>query len=116
MSLRHRIAGWFVTPVDMQFTVPPADIVPGFQLPAALPANAEAEYAARIDVALRLIAGVLEDESHKPTGTRNVARFDLALEVRSALRPSASGSEVLREVPSVGIRYASVPVVPGRSS
>jgi hypothetical protein len=113
MTLRNRIAGWFVTPVDLQFTVAPADIVPGFQLDDT-PASAELEHQARRKAALRHIHRTLL-ESLKDPGLRDTALIDFCLELRSTLQPSAPGSEVLREVPPVGIRYPA-PVIPGRAA
>lgn len=113
MTLRNRIAGWFVTPVDLQFTVAPADIVPGFQLDDT-PASAELEHQARHKAALRHIHRTLLAESLKDPGLRDTALVDFCLELRSTLQPSPPGSEVLREVPPVGIRYKA-PVIPGRT-
>lgn len=107
MTTWQRIRDRFVTPIDVQFTVPPADIIPGFPTLDDTPEAAELEHHARHLAALRLVHAVLEEERAKPHGFRNVERFDLALELRSALQPSAAGSEVLRETPPVGIRYAA---------
>lgn len=126
MNLKQRIAGWFVTPVDMQFSVPPADIVPGFPSAVGIaavpprddaPAAVEVEEAVRVREALRLVEAALAAESARArkTGMRNPDLANLALELRSALRPAPADAEVLREVPPVGVRQA-VPSVPGRAA
>lgn len=113
MSILRRAAGWIVGPIEVENTVAPADIVPGFMV--VTPEAVELEHHARHVAALRHVHAVLEEESAKAAGFRNVGRFDLALELRSILLPSAAGSEVLREVAPVGVRYPA-PVAPGRAS
>lgn len=113
MSWRNFRNRFLVTPVDLQFTVPPADIVPGFQLDDT-PIAAELEHQARHKAALRHIHRTLLLESLKDPGLRDTALVDFCLELRSTLQPSPPGSEVLREVPPVGIRYKA-PVIPGRT-
>lgn len=73
------------------------------------------ELQARLRHVARLAERVLFAQSFKPDELRDAELIDLALDIRSALRPSPPGSEVLREMPPVGIRYA-VPIVPGRPS
>lgn len=115
MSTWQRFFGRLVTEIDRHPHVPPADIVPGFVELDDTPAAVELEQTARVREALRLVEAVLEEERRRPSGFRNVERFDMALDLRSALHPSAPGSEVLREAPPVGIRYPA-PVIPGRAS
>lgn len=115
MTLRNRIAGWFVTPVDLQFTVPPADIVPGFPTLDDTPEAAGLEHQARHTAALRHIHRTLLAESLKDPGLRDTALVDFCLELRSTLQPAPADAEVLREVPPVGIQRP-VPVIPGRTS
>lgn len=115
MTFRRWLVGRLFTPIRVEVTVPPADVVD-----VALDdtrASAALEQAARTREALRLVEAALAAESARArkTGVRNPALANLGLDVRSALLPSAPGSEVLREMPPVGIRYA-VPVVPGRAS
>lgn len=118
------LAGWLsryaATPVDRP-AVSAADIVPGFApadvVDVALddtPAAVELEQSARLTHAARIVHRTLLAESLKDPALRNVALMDLCLELRTALKPP-TGSEVLREVPPVGVRHA-VPVVPGRTS
>jgi hypothetical protein len=109
-------------PIRLDHTVPPADVVPLRDLLGGrdvvmveTPESAELEQAARLTHAARIVHRTLVAESLKVPELRNMALTDLCLELRSTLRPSAPGSEVLREVPSAGIRYA-VPVVPGRAA
>lgn len=115
MSLMRRVAGWVFTPIQVEFIVPPADVV-DLDLDDT-PAAAEIEHSARVTEALRLVELALARESNRArkTGTRNPDLVDVCLEVRSALLPSPPDAEVLREVPSVGIRYAA-PVIPGRAA
>lgn len=117
MSTWQRFFGRVVTEIDRHPHVPPADIVPGFPDLDDTPEAAELEQAARHREALRLVEAALARESARAraTGMRNPDLANLCLEVRSALRPSAPGSEVLREVPPVGIRYPA-PVIPGRAA
>ena len=114
MTTWQRFFGRLVTEIDRQPTVPPADIIPGFQLDDT-PAAAELEHQARHTAALRHIHRTLLLESLKDPGLRDTALIDFCLELRSTLQPSPPGSEVLREVPPVGIRYKA-PVIPGRAS
>lgn len=115
MTIRRWLVGQFFTPIQVEFTVPPADVVPGALTLDDTPAAVELEQSARLAEAVRLVEAVLEEERRRPSGCRNVERFDMALDLRSALRPSAPGSEVLREVPPVGIRHAAQ-VAPGRAA
>jgi hypothetical protein len=95
-------------PVTVEHTVPPADVVP-----TDTPEVVASEQHARMRHILRLAQRTLLFESGKPVGLRNTALIDLCLEIRSALLPSAPGTEVLREPPlPVQGRYG-VPVTPG---
>lgn len=124
MSTWQRFFGWLVTEIDRQPLVPPADIVPGFRpagdvVDVALddtPTSVELERTARDHAMRRLIHRTLLAESLKDPALRNGELTDFCLEARSILQPSAPGSEVLREVPPVGIRRPSVPVIPGWTS
>lgn len=97
-------------PVTVEHTVAPRDVVP-----VDTAETIHAELLARIKHAARLAERKLFEQSGKPEWLRDVELVDLCLDVRSALRPSAPGSEVLRELPPVPVRYA-VPVTPGRAS
>ena len=98
MSWRTLARGLY-GPATVEHTVPPADVIPA-RRPVIDPAEAEAiEQASRVEVALRLVDAALYAERAKPTGHRNVERLNLALEVRLALQPPASGSEVLHDAP-----------------
>jgi hypothetical protein len=94
--------GLYGTPT-VDHTVPPADIVPGFPADACpevvFDESAEVEQRAQIRAVTRLVHRTLLTESLKAEGMRNTELVDLCLEVRSALQPSAPGSEVLREAP-----------------
>jgi hypothetical protein len=86
-------------PATVEHTVPPADVVA-----PTLDDTAESttlERAARVAEALRLVEAALYREAKRgrDTGTRNPDLANLCLEVRSALRPSPPGSEVLHEAP-----------------
>lgn len=116
MSTWQRFFGWLVTEIDRQPHVPPAEIVPGFPPLDDTPASVELEHDARHKAMRRLIHRTLLAESLKDPALRNGELTDFCLEARSILQPSAPGSEVLREVPPVGIRRPSVPVIPGRTS
>jgi hypothetical protein len=107
MTLLNRIAGW----------AGKGDVPPPCTPLDDLPADAALEHIARNREVLRLVEAALarESERSRKTGTRNPDLANLCLEIRSALRPSAPGSEVLREVPPVGIRHAA-PVTPGRAA
>jgi hypothetical protein len=94
-----------VGPIEVDHVVPPADIVPGFLPMEDTPAVVELQHQAR-HAALRLITAVLQEERAKAQGFRDVARLDLALEIRSILLPARVGAELLGEVPPVGIRHA----------
>lgn len=121
MSHWHEFTRRLFTPIDVQHTVAPADVVPLDDLlgePVVLddtPAAVDLEQGARLKHAARIVHRTLVAESLKEGPQRNVELMDLCLELRSTLRPSAPGSEVLREVPPVGIRYPA-PVVPGGAS
>jgi hypothetical protein len=104
-SLYRGLAG----PVTVEHTVPPADIVPGFDQPVDTPEAAELEQAARVRAVTRLVHRTLLTESLKAEGMRNTELIDLCLEVRSALQPSAPGSEVLREAPPAAPLRAIAP-------
>jgi hypothetical protein len=113
MTTWQRFYRRLVTEIDRQPTVPPADIIPGFQLDDT-PIAAELEHQARHKAALRQIHRTLLAESLKDPGLRCTALLDFCLELRSTLQPSQPGSEVLREAPAV-VRNP-VPVIPGRTS
>lgn len=113
MSLKRKLVDLLFTPIQVEVIVPPRDVVD-----LALddtPAAVELEREARDKAIRRLIHRTLLAESLKDPALRNGELTDFCLEARSILRPSAPGSEVLREVPAVGIRRP-VPYVPGRAS
>jgi hypothetical protein len=115
MTFRRWLVDQLFTPIQVDVEVAEADVVD-----LALddtPAAAAIEHGARTREALRLVEAALALESarSRKTGMRNPDLANLCLEVRSALRPAPVGAEVLREVPSVGIRRA-VPYVPGRAA
>jgi hypothetical protein len=104
MSWRTLARGLY-GPAAVEHTVPPADVIPA-RRPVIDPAQADAiEQASRAEVALRLVEEVLLAETAKPTGHRNVDRYNLALEVRLALQPQP-GTQVLHDSPAPPLRTA----------
>jgi hypothetical protein len=77
-------------PVTVEHTILPTDVVP-----TDTPEVVASEQHARMRHILRLAQRTLLFESGKPVGLRNTALIDLCLEIRSALLPSAPGTEVL---------------------
>jgi hypothetical protein len=82
-------------PIEVERTVAPADIVPGFQ-PATAPDNTAAEEASRIDAAIRAVDAALQAERAKPEHDRNHGVYALALDVRLALEPMPRQEPLLR--------------------
>lgn len=111
--LNRKLTGRRQPPAPAHHVVPLDDLFParGLDLEDTA-ATVELEHEARLTHAARIVHRALVAESLKPEELRNHELMDLCLDLRSTLRPSAPGSEGLREQPAVGVRYA-VPVIPG---
>lgn len=115
MTTWQRFYSRLVTAIDVQPTVPPDGIIPGFPTLDDTPEAAELEQQARTRHMLRHVQRTLLLESLTDPGHRNQALIDFCLESRLILQPSPPDPQALREVPPVGIRYP-VPVIPGGAS
>lgn len=104
-------------PVTVTNTIPPADVIPRDHVMVEGVETLRIEHAARNAEAAAILERALaaEAESARITGVRQRDFEDACLDALSALRPSAPGSRVLREVPPVPHRYGA-PVIPGRAS
>jgi hypothetical protein len=91
--------------------LPPADVIPRGMVIADTGESLLIEAQARLTHAAREVERMLQAEAARTP--RNPALMNALLDLRSVLRPSAPGSEVLRESPPVPIGHA-VPVIPGR--
>jgi hypothetical protein len=110
------------TPIDVQHTVAPPDVVPLADLMRGetvhledTAQSVELEREARVRQMLRHIQRTLLTESFKDPNVRNQALLDFCLEARSILQPAPVDATQLREVPPLGIRYPT-PVIPGGAS
>lgn len=94
-------------PIRVEHTVPPADIVPGFDASPEVVSDDTAEQQARLRAVTRIVHRALLTESLKTEGSRNRGLYDLALDLRLALQPAPAETPPEPLLRAVAPRFGS---------